>query len=75
MYTKLGFNKDDQIKLKEFCDKLTEKNIKFLQSNSDTEFIRDLYKDYKIEIVQMPRMINSKGDKRQNINEVLISNY
>lgn len=75
MYTELGFNKDDQIKLKEFCDKLTEKNIKFLQSNSDTKFIRELYKDYKIEIVQMPRMINSKGDKRQNINEVLISNY
>lgn len=75
MYTEFGFNKDDQIKLKEFCDKLTEKNIMFLQSNSDTEFIRELYKDYKIEIVQMPRMINSKGDKRQNINEVLISNY
>lgn len=75
MYTKSGFNRDDQIKLKECCDKLNKKGIKFLQSNSDTEFIRDLYKDYKIEIVQMPRMINSKGNSRSNINEVLISNY
>ena len=58
--------------LKEECDKLREKGIAFLQSNSDCEEIQELYKGYKVKTVQAKRSINSKGDKRGEINEVLI---
>lgn len=74
-YTKTGFDEEQQIKLKNECDKLNQKGIKFLQSNSDCKFIRELYKDYSIKIVKAKRNINSKGDRRNPINEVLIYNY
>ena len=44
-------------------------------SNSDTSFINDLYKNYKIIKVKAKRNINSKADKRSPINEVIIMNY
>lgn len=74
-YTENGFSKDKQRELKELCDKLDEKGIKFLQSNSDCEFIRKLYSGYKIKTIKAKRAINSKGTSRGEINEVLIYNY
>jgi len=74
-YSKDGFTKEDQIRLKKLCDRLNDKGIKFLLSNSATEFIIDLYKDYKIEIIQARRSINSDGRKRGEVDEVLVRNY
>lgn len=47
-YDKGGFNRDEQTRLKNSCDKLDKKGVKFLLSNSATEFIKDLYKAYNI---------------------------
>ena len=44
-------------------------------SNAATPFILDLYKDYNIDIVYAKRCINSKGDKRGDVEEVLVRNY
>lgn len=74
-YNESGFGIEEQIRLKELCDKLTEKNVKFLLSNSDCEFIRDLYKAYEIIEVKAKRSVNSKADSRGEIGEVLIRNY
>lgn len=74
-YSKDGFNKKDQIRLKKVCDVLNEKGVNFLLSNSNTSFINDLYKDYKIIKVKARRNINSKGNSRGEIFEVLIMNY
>jgi DNA adenine methylase len=74
-YTKGGFNRDEQIRLKEACDKLDKKGIKFLLSNSSTEFIHTLYSKYTIEPVQAKRAINSVASGRGNIEEVLVKNY
>jgi DNA adenine methylase len=47
-----------------------------LLSNSATDFIKKLYEnDYKVETVEVPRMINSDSSKRGKIDEVLIRNY
>lgn len=47
-----------------------------LLSNSNTEFIRELYKDFTIIEIQAKRAINCKGDKRGKITELLIKgNY
>lgn len=74
-YDKGGFDKDEQMRLKKLCDKLNNRGVKFLLSNSSTEFILDLYKDYNITIVKAKRSINSKGDGRGDVNEVLVKNY
>ncbi|WP_032121107.1 DNA adenine methylase [Clostridium amazonitimonense] len=74
-YAKGGFNRSEQIRLKQLCDNLNSKGIKFLLSNSSTEFIMDLYRDYNIEIIQAKRAINSKADERGEVDEVLVRNY
>lgn len=74
-YTDGGFTLENQKELKNYCDKLTEKGVRFLLSNSDSEFIHDLYSDYNIKTVKAKRFINSKAKNRGEINEVLISNY
>ena len=71
-YTENGFSYEQQVMLKEECDKLREKGIAFLQSNSHCEEIKELYKEYKVKTVQAKRSINSRGDKRGEIKEVLI---
>lgn len=40
-YNKGGFDREEQTRLKELCDKLDTKGVKFLLSNSATEFILD----------------------------------
>lgn len=73
-YTEGGFGYDKQVELKEECDKLNSKGVHFLQSNSDCEEIRELYKAYSIKVVKAKRAINSDAKKRGQINEVLIYN-
>lgn len=73
-YDKGGFDRDEQIRLKKTCDKLNKKGVKFLLSNSATEFIRDLYQDYRIEAIRAKRAINSKADRRGDVDEVLVMN-
>lgn len=71
-YTENGFGYKQQQELKKECDKLREKGIRFVQSNSDCPEIRELYKEYTIQTVQAKRVINSNSAKRGEINEVLI---
>ena len=74
-YNKGGFDRNEQIRLKECCDELTRRGIKFMLSNSATDFIKELYKEYDISIVQAKRAINSDSSKRGAIEEGLIRNY
>ena len=74
-YTAGGFGEQEQIALKEQCDALNEKGIKFLVSNSSCPFIEELYKDYIVEHVNAKRAINANPQKRGKIKEVLIRNY
>ncbi len=74
-YVKGGFNRDEQIRLRDCCNDLTERKIKFMLSNSDTEFIRELYAAYEIISVQARRMVNSVASRRGDVNELVIRNY
>lgn len=69
------FGKDEQIRLKTVYDKLTAKGCKVMLSNSSTDFIKDLYKEYNIITILANRNINSVGTGRGQINEFLILNY
>lgn len=74
-YVQGGWNIYDQIRLKDACNALNERGVRFLLSNSATSFIFDLYRDYNIRIIKANRSINSDATKRGEIDEVLIRNY
>lgn len=80
-YTKEDFNDDDQLRLGDFCKKVSKKGSKFLLSNSDVKnidpnnnFFDDLYRTYDIRRITASRMINSKASGRGKISEILVSN-
>lgn len=74
-YTKGSFRAEDQKKLAELYKELDKKGCKVMLSNSDTEFIKELYSKYNINLVKASRMINCDGSKRGKINELVITNY
>ena len=74
-YQKEGFSEGEQLRLFEFCNKLHERGIKFLLSNSDVEEIRTLYAKYRLHVIKVPRRINSNINKRAAVNELAICNY
>ena len=81
-YSKDGFTDDEQRRLHAFfqeCDKL---GAHIMVSNSDPtnldptdSFFDALYAEYYIERVPAKRRINSAGDKRGPVNELVITNY
>lgn len=74
-YTKDNFGKSEQIRLQSVFRKLDSKKCKILLSNANTEFIKELYKDYNIYTLYANRAVNSDATKRGKIKEVLISNF
>jgi DNA adenine methylase len=74
-YTKEAFLEKEQEKLAEVFKELDKRGCNVMLSNSDTEFIKNLYKGYNINLVKATRMINCDATKRGKINEVVITNY
>lgn len=73
-YTKEGFSKEEHIRLANLFKSLSEKGVKCMLTNHNTEFIRELYQDFNIEVVPVKRFINSDSTKRSG-EEVIITNY
>ena len=73
-YQKDGFTKEDHIRVADMFKELDAKGVKCLLTNSDTEFIRDLYKGYNMVVVKVRRMINSDSTNRKGV-ELIITNY
>ncbi len=74
-YTKGGFDRGEQIRLKEQCDALDNRGIMFMLSNSAAPFIRDLYSRYVVDIVRARRAVNSIAAGRGAVDEVVVRNY
>lgn len=74
-YIRGGFSRSEQIRLRECCDDLTARGIKFMLSNSATEFIMEQYSAYNITIVKAKRAVNSVASKRGDVDEVVVRNY
>ncbi|MDR2418372.1 MAG: DNA adenine methylase [Treponema sp.] len=70
-----GFGEAEQERLRNVFVRMAKQGAKCLLSNSDTDFIRELYKDYEILPVQAKRAINSNTRGRGFVNEVLIKNW
>ena len=75
-YNKEGFGDKEQYQLSKLIKKINDNNDLFILSNSSTndDFLKDLYYFYNIKEIDARRSINSKGNKRGPVKELLISN-
>lgn len=75
-YTKEGFDVESHERLAALYDELTERGCYCMLTNHNTEFINNLYggKGYKIDVVNVKRLINSDASKRTG-EEVIICNF
>lgn len=76
-YTKEDFSEKEQARLRDFILELTKKEVKIMLSNSKTDFINKLYSAksfYKV-VIDASRFINCKPNKRNRVEEFLITNY
>lgn len=81
-YSKQDFTDDDQIALANFFRQLHDTGGLLMLSNSDPhntdpldDFFDELYRGFNIHRVQAKRAINSKGDSRGPLSEILVTNY
>ena len=80
-YSNDPFDDIQQEELKEFCDRLSNKNCLIMLSNSDSKtengdsYFEALYEGYGIQRVLAPRFINADPEKRKKLTEVVIRNY
>ena len=74
-YTQGGWAEKDQLRLRDVCDGLNRKGVKFLLSNSSADFIKRIYSDYDVHVVKASRAVNSDPAKRGAVDELLIRNY
>ena len=74
-YNERDFTKEDQKRVFKCFKKLSDKGVYVMLSNHNTEFIRDLYRDFNITVVPVNRMISSSLKGRTKVEEVIITNY
>ena len=74
-YQKDGFDEKDQQRLKDIFEALDRKKCFAMLSNSHSAFTKGLYKDYKPEIVEASRAVNSRASARGPVKEIIVRNY
>ncbi len=77
-YTNSKFGQEEQIQLSETIEILHKRGCFVMLSNSNTDFIKNLYADlqgFKIHEVFANRAVNSNPEKRGKVSEVVIKNY
>jgi len=81
-YSKFDFADEDQIQLAKFFSEMNQTGALLMLSNSDPKnvnpddnFFDELYKEFYIYRIKAKRVINSNGERRGLINEILVTNY
>lgn len=69
-----GFPPEEHRRLADLFYRLSSRGIYCMLSNSDSDFIKELYSHYDISIVPVKRMINCDGSKRTGT-EVIVRNF
>jgi DNA adenine methylase len=67
-----GFGPEDQERLRNACVAAVGSGAHVIVSNSTAPLVLDLYAKWSINIIKARRAINSKSDKRGEIDEVVI---
>jgi DNA adenine methylase len=76
-YSRNPFSEEDQKRLRNTCEVLGKRGVKVMVSNSDCEFINNLYSEigFKIYKISAVRAINSNTKNRGSIYELLITSF
>lgn len=74
-YTPKKFSEEDRVELAKFIYRLRIRGCFVVLSNNDIPAIHSMYEDFNIKKIWCYRFINSKGDGRGKIPELIISNF
>ncbi|MFZ5631276.1 MAG: DNA adenine methylase [Bacillota bacterium] len=76
-FTDQSFDARDHERLARAFDQLARRGCLVMLSNSDTPFVRELYEQYRGGIIPLKanRSINSRGDKRGPVGELLVCSW
>ncbi len=74
-YDAEGFDDRDQTRLRDHVLRWQQAGAKVMVSNSNTEFIRELYDDFHLHRVNGSRSINRNGSGRGSVTELIITSY
>lgn len=74
-YNESWFWRDMQMKLRDVCKELDKNWVRFMMSNHNTDFIREIYAWFRFEIVKARRNVNSKWSGRGEVEEIVVMNY
>jgi DNA adenine methylase len=74
-YTATAFGQAEQKALAVVYRKLDARGCRVMLSNSDTPLVRELYAGFNLHQVMARRNINSKGERRGHITELVVCNY
>ena len=74
-YTSDNFSPQDQERLKQTVDELTGMGVKVMVSNSYTDFITNLYNNYRQIEVFAKRAISCKAETRGDVSELVLLNW
>jgi DNA adenine methylase len=69
-----SFGADEHRRLKNVVDKLSDRGCHVVVSNSDTDYVRRLYRRYETHSVKARRYINCNGAGRHQVSELVITN-
>lgn len=72
-YTADSFGPDEQRALADTARELVARGCQVMLSNSDTPFIRSIYKGFRVDRVKCARAINSNAAKRGDVDELIIT--
>ncbi|MBQ8269769.1 MAG: DNA adenine methylase [Bacteroidaceae bacterium] len=79
-YTKNGFDDAEQVRLRDFCTRISKRKAHFIASNSDPmeangmSFFEQIYHQFKIKRVFATRLINANSNNRGLVSEIMIFN-
>lgn len=74
-YTSGGFGDYEHVQLRDLCQNLDQRGIKFMVSNADCERIRELYQGFNIDTIVVNQTVAAESYDRGKITEVIIRNY
>jgi DNA adenine methylase len=72
-YTADRFQWESQYYLSKLLEDLANKGVHVFTSNSDTDYVRSLYKDWDISVLQRKGTVSCKGSNRGKVAELLMT--
>jgi DNA adenine methylase len=74
-YTKEDFGAAQQEELAALFADAARRGVRLMLSNSDTDFIRKLYRGFDIKVVRARRAISCDGANRGKVNELVVMSH